>query len=76
MKNLHSDLHHEREVPGDAILRTAEQPRKIRIVFGDDSNDRGAEILIKHGNASARTSMPELSSHTELDCLPTIRATS
>jgi len=75
MKNLHADLPHEREAPGDAIRRTAERPKKIHIVFEDDSNARGTEILIKHSNASARTSLPELSSHTEFDCLPTIRAT-
>ena len=76
MKNLHSDLHHERAVPGDAIVQTAERPKKIHIVFEDDSNARGVEILIKHGNTSARTSLPELISHTEFDCLPTIRAAS
>jgi len=69
MKNLHSDLHHEREVLGDAIMRSAGRPKKIRIVFEDDFNARGAEILIKHSNASAKTSIPELRNHNKLDAL-------
>jgi hypothetical protein len=73
MKNLHSDLHHEREVRGDAIMRSAERPRKIRIVFEDNFNARGAEILIKHSNAAAQTSIPELINNNKLDCLSTVR---
>ena len=76
MKNLHSDLHHEREVPGDAIMGAAERPKKIRIVFEDDLNARGAEILIKHSNASAKNFIPELRNHNQLDWLSTVRATS
>jgi hypothetical protein len=76
MKNLHSDLHHEREVIGDAIMRAAERLQKIRIVFEDDSNARGVEILIRHSNASAKISMPGLKNLNKLDCLSIVRATS
>ena len=76
MKQLHSYLHHEREVIGDAIVRTAEQPKKLRIVFEDDPNARGAEILIKHRSASAKLFIPELKHHNKLDCLSTIKVTS
>jgi len=76
MKNLHSDLHHEREVLGDAIMRAGDRPREIHVVFEHDLNARGAEILIKLSNASAKRSMPESRKHNELDCLFTIRATS
>jgi hypothetical protein len=76
MKNLYSDLNHEREVLGDTIMQTAERPKKIRIVFEDDLNAHRAEILIKHSNASARISIPELRNDNKLDCLSTVRATS
>jgi hypothetical protein len=76
MKNLHSDLHHEREVLGDAIMQAAERPKRIGIVFEDDLNARGAEILIKHSNASAKISIPELRNHNKVDCLSAVRATS
>jgi hypothetical protein len=73
MKNLHSELYEEREVLEDAIVRAAEWPQKIRIVFENDLNARGAEVLIKHSNVSARISIPELRNHNKLDCLSTVR---
>jgi hypothetical protein len=76
MKNLHTDLHHEREVLGDAIMRAYERSQKIRIVFEDDLSARGAEILIKHRNASAEIYIPELRNRNKLYCLSTVRATS
>jgi hypothetical protein len=76
MKKLHSDWQHEREVPSDAIMRATERPKKISIVFEDDLNARGAEILIKHRRASAKISMPESRNHNKLDCLSTVRTTS
>jgi len=76
MKNLHSELHHEREVLGDTTMRPYDRSRKIHIVFETDLNARGADILIKHSNTSAKISMPESRSHNKLDCLSTIKATS
>jgi hypothetical protein len=76
MKNLHSDLHHEREVPGDAIMGAAERPKKIRIVFEDDLNVGGAEVLIKHSNASAKRFVPEFRNHNQLDWFSIVRAAS
>jgi len=76
MNNLHSDLHHERDVLGDAIMRAAERPKKIHIVFEDDLNARGAEIFIKHSIASAKISIPVLRNPNKLDCFSTVGAAS
>ena len=76
MKHLNTDLHHEREVIGDAIVRTAERPKKLRIFFKDDSNARGAEISIKHRSAPAKLFILELKHHNKLDCLSTVKVTS
>jgi len=76
MKNLHTDLHHECEVHGDATLRAAERPKKIRIVFEDDQNTPGVEILIKHSSASAKSFIPELKNRNKLDCLSNVKTTS
>ncbi len=69
MKNLHSDLHPEREALGNATTSAAERSQKIRIVFEDDVSACGVEILIKNSHAPAKISMPELKNHDKPACL-------
>ncbi len=66
MKNLHSDLHPEREALGNATTSAAERSQKIRIVFEDDVSARGVKILIKDGHVPDMASMPEFKNYYKL----------